>query len=239
MLVTISWIKENYEKFNNLYFGGYLPKIQFKISRSRHSWGFASFRYDFVNSTIIPTCITMSNYYDSPEDVKIQTLLHEMIHIEDYMWHPEHFIKNGRKVHGKTYNAHGAWFQSEANRISNESGYEIAKHVTRDEIGRSCLSDHSLELLENKKDIARLVVASNGERYWMFKTDEYKVDNVVGLIRYQLPEYRKITIYSFDYEPIARRRSCNTKLSGWRFMKEGLMRTLEKYKATTIKSYKI
>ena len=98
MLVTKNWIEKNYNKFNKLYWDGKLPVIEFKINRSRNTWGFASFRYDFMNDTIIPLAITMSNYYDSPENVKIQTLLHEMIHIADYTFQPEHFIHNGRKV---------------------------------------------------------------------------------------------------------------------------------------------
>ena len=98
MLVTKNWIEKNYNKFNKLYWDGKLPVIEFKINRSRNTWGFASFRYDFMNDTIIPLAITMSNYYDSPENVKIQTLLHEMIHIADYTFQPEHFIRNGRKV---------------------------------------------------------------------------------------------------------------------------------------------
>ena len=131
MIVTTTWIEHNYTTFNNLYWNGMLPNISFKISRSRNNWGFASFRYDFMNNTIVPLAITMSNYYDSPENVKIQTLLHEMIHIADYTFHPEHFICNGYKVSARLYDAHGYWFNAEAKRLTNESGYKIANHVTK------------------------------------------------------------------------------------------------------------
>ncbi len=239
MLVTTSWIEKNYNKFNTLYFGGTLPKIEFKTSRSKGTWGFASFRYDFKNSTIIPLSITMSNYYDSPEDVKIQTLLHEMIHIEDYFWHPEHFIRNGRKITGHYYDAHGYWFQQEAKRITSESGYQIAKHVTKEEIGSSKLSVRSKALVDRKVNIARMVVVCDGHTYWMFKTDIYKLDNVKKLIKRQLPAFTRIVEYTFDNESLASRRSCNTKLSGWHMMKRGMMEFAEKYKFTTVKSYKL
>ena len=67
MLVTISWIKEHYDKFNKLYFGDTLPMVKFKINRTKNSFGFAGFQYDFLNDTIIPDILIMSNYYDSPE----------------------------------------------------------------------------------------------------------------------------------------------------------------------------
>ena len=62
-----------------------LPNINFVVSRARNSWGMAYYKFDWKNDTIIPEKIAISNYYDSPENVKIQTLLHEMIHIADYM----------------------------------------------------------------------------------------------------------------------------------------------------------
>ena len=239
MLVTTSWIAKNYNKFNKAYFYGMLPPISFKISRARNTWGYASFRYDFVNSTIIPEAITLSNYYDSPEDVKIQTLLHEMIHIADYTLHPEHFIRNGKKVRGNYYDPHGYWFRAEANRIQKESGYQIAKHVTKDEIGRSSLSVRSQKLMENKIQNARIVVASNGPLFWIFKTNISNIDNVISLIKRDIPEYYKITEYSFINESLANRRSCSTKLSGWHLSKFSFMQFAEKNKLTTLKSYHI
>lgn len=239
MLVTTSWIEKNYNKFNNLYFCGTLPRIEFKTSRSKHTWGFASYKYDFANSTIIPLSITLSNYYDSPEEIKIQTLLHEMIHIEDYMWHPEHFIKNSKKITGHYYDAHGYWFQQEAKRITKESGYQIAKHVTKEEIGRSCLSERSQNIMNNKTKDARIIAVFDGINVWYFKTDVYKIENVKKLIKHHLPTYKKCWELTFDYEPLAARRSCNTKLSGWRMNRANFMTRMMQYKATTIKSYSL
>lgn len=237
MIVTTSWIEYNYNKFNKLYFGDTLPSISFNTSRSKKTWGYASYKYDFINSTIIPLSITISNYYDSPEDVKIQTLLHEMIHIEDYFWHPEHFIRNGKKISKHYYDAHGSWFMNEANRITKESGYKIANHVTHEEIGRSCLSVRSQALVNRKINIGRMVVVCDGHTYWMFKTDIYKIENVKRLIRRQLPTFTRIVEYTFDNESLSARRSCNTRLSGWHYSKQGMMNFAEKYKFTTVKSY--
>lgn len=239
MIVTTSWIEYNYNKFNKLYFGNTLPNISFKTSNTKKAWGYATYKYDFINSTIIPLSITISNYYDSPEDVKIQTLLHEMIHIEDYFWHPEHFIRNGKKVSGNYYNAHGSWFKNEANRITKESGYKITNHVSREDVGRSCLSVHAQKLLDNKIKDARIIVVSNNISYWIFKTDIYKINTVINLIKNQFPNMKKITEYTTNNSSLASFRSCNTRLSGWCYSKQGMMNFAEKYQFTTIRSYSI
>ena len=92
MLVTRNWIEKNYNKFNQELWNGMLPNINFVVSRASKTWGCAYYKFDWKNDTIIPEKIAISNYYDSPENVKIQTLLHEMIHIADYTFHPEQVI---------------------------------------------------------------------------------------------------------------------------------------------------
>lgn len=240
MIVTTNWIAENYSKFNSLYFGRNLPNIKFKTNRSKQSWGFAAFRYDWENDTIIPESITISNYYDSPEEVKIQTLLHEMIHIEDYFWHPEHFIRNGRKVSSRSYDAHGYWFMEEAKRLSNESGYKITNHVTREEIAASTLSKRSERNMTIRKNSALIcaVIGKNG--IWYFKTDIYKVEYLKTHLRTAynwnliIGELKTIKFYTFDNPSLASRRSCGKTIRGWKTDKFGFMNKMEEFKATEV-----
>ena len=236
MLVTKNWIEKNYNKFNKLYWDGKLPVIEFKISRSRNTWGFASFRYDYANDTIHPLALTLSNYYDSPENVKINTLLHEMIHIADYTFHPEHFIRNGRRVTGHYYDAHGYWFRGEAKRIE-KFGWTIAKHVTKEEENVSKLSAKSKACLERKKDVALICVlrGSTGMNFY-FKTDIYKVKEIPSTVKryrfWRIGEVRKIEFYTFKDEKLAAMRSCGKRLSGWHLNNEGMLKKLESIKAT-------
>jgi len=239
MLVTIAWVEKNYKKFNKMYWDNKLPDIAFKTSRSSHTWGYASFKYDYAHDTIHPTAITLSNYYDSPEDVKLNTLLHEMIHIADYTFHPEHFIRNGRRVSGHHYDAHGYWFQSEAKRIE-KFGWVITKHVTKEEEKVSKLSVHSEKCLERKKDVALICVlrGTTGMNFY-FKTDIYKAKMIPSTIKrynfYYIGEVRKIEFYTFEDEKLAAMRSCGKRLSGWHLDNEKMLRKLESIKATTVK----
>lgn len=239
MTVTTAWIEKNYNKFNQELWEGKLPKISFKVNRSRRMWGFATYRYDWAHDTIHPESIVISNYYDSPENVKIQTLLHEMIHIADYTFYPEHFIKNGRRVSTRTYDAHGYWFTNEARRISEETGYKVTNHVTREEVGVSCLTERSKRCLENKKNNALICVVSGttGINFY-FKTDIHKVEIVKKTVKryifYRIGEVKTIKFYSFKDDRLANIRSCATRLVGWHCSNIELKNKLRNIKATEI-----
>ena len=153
MIVTTEWMSSKYNEFNLKYWDGALPRIDFKTNKSSKTWGFASYRLN-VNAdrrsyqSITPVCITMSNYYDSDEWIKENVMLHEMIHIADYYFHPEHFLWRGRKVRG--YDAHGPnFFLKEARRLSND-GWNIEKYVSQEEKELSRPSDEIQSKIDAK-----------------------------------------------------------------------------------------
>ena len=243
MIVTIDWIRRNYIQFNEDYFGGMLPMINFEISRSKKTWGSASFNYDFKNSTIIPDSISISNYFDSPEIVKKTTLLHEMIHIEDYVFHPEHYIINGKIINGHRYDAHGWWFKNECRRLK-KFGWDIEKYVTEEEKRVSSLSANSIKCLENKKNIALICCVIGPKGIWWMKTDIYKVKNILKTIKryswyYTIGNIESVKFYRTSNETIANCRSCETHLKGHRVLSlDDLDVILKRYNAEKYKEFK-
>lgn len=239
MLVTKQWVEENYNKFNNELFGGLLPHIEFKVNRSKNFWGFAQFKYDYKNNTIIPLCITISNYYDSPEKVKLNTLIHEMIHIADYTFHPEHYIRYGKRISGHQYDAHGYWFKAEAKRIE-KLGWKITEHITKEEQKVSKLSDRSKECLARKKDVALVCVlwGTTGTNFY-FKTDIHKAKMITKTVKkykfYYIGDVKKIEFYTFEDDELASGRSCGKKLSGWHLDDKKMLKKLKSIKAKQIK----
>lgn len=236
MLVTISWMKKNYDKYNDLYFNGVLPNITFKISRSKKTWGYASYNWNRLTCKITPLSITMSNYYDSPEEVKLTTLLHEMIHIYDYATNPQHFICGGRKAR---YDAHGWWFKKECRRLK-EFGWDIEKYVTAEEQAVSSLTARSAALEKAKQDNALLcvVVGTNGYN-WMVKTNDShaaEVLNTISRCRWNLTlgSVKDINFYRFDNPALAARRSAGKSIRGWKYSHEALLHRLEFLKATEV-----
>lgn len=144
MLVTLEWIKINFDKFNEMLWDGKLPTPSFRINMSRRTWGRASYRTDRKNNCLKDFEITISNYYDSPEYVKENTLIHEMIHLADYVFNPWHFLER----RSRRYDSHGSlFFIPECKRIA-EYGYNITKKVTEKEYSDSQLSDKAKIKLE-------------------------------------------------------------------------------------------
>jgi len=222
MLVTLDWMHYNYYKFNKEYFGDLLPAIEFKISRSKKMWGFAEFIYDYTNSTVIPDSITMSNYYDSPEEVKLNTLLHEMIHIADYTFNPHHFIKNHKPVSGHSYDAHGWWFKQECERLK-KYGWDIQKHVSEESQAISSLSKNSIRCLNNKKANCIVCIVRSENKAFAMKTDINKIPDLRKAIKkISLRQWKEflngneimVTFYKSNNERLAAKRSCWTKLTG-------------------------
>lgn len=123
MKISKKWIIRNYIEFNKKYFDNSLPFVRFFINNSKTMYGYAYFLYD-ENNNIKPYSITMSNYFDESEYENKNTLLHEMIHIYEYITFPKRFAW----PKAKTYNAHGMFFEMKAALI-NKDGWHIVKTV--------------------------------------------------------------------------------------------------------------
>ena len=54
----------------------------------------------------------------------LETILHEMIHVMDFKFHPEHFV-DARKT-GVPYDEHKGWFMEQANKFKNK-GFNVEK----------------------------------------------------------------------------------------------------------------
>ena len=238
MLVTIDWIKKNYDVFNERYFDGVLPKnLEFKVSKSKHTWGYAQYRYDCSANTITPLSITISNYYDSPESVKLNTLIHEMIHIYDYVLNPNHYISNGRRV-GRRYNAHGYWFLNQCERFK-KYGFDINPKVTSDEHKVSTLSESTQKKRLKCIEDAIVVVIRGEKNNWMIKTNKRcfpELKDTICNIRWgtTLGTIKDVRCYSINDEKFASMRSQAKHARGWKLNNEQLMKKLESLKATEI-----
>ena len=112
MIINADWIRENYLKYNQIAFGGKLPTdIKFSASkRLKNSAGYASYIMHRDSGTISDIGLTIASSFDNNEDAFLCTLLHEMIHIWQYIIG----YKGG----------HGTSFKKKANEI-NKFGWGI------------------------------------------------------------------------------------------------------------------
>lgn len=82
MRATLPFLREKFDLFNALCFGGCLPPVRIALSRSRRTLG--QFRHRTVG-TLRECDILISVCYDRPQVEIEDTLIHEMIHY--YIWH--------------------------------------------------------------------------------------------------------------------------------------------------------
>lgn len=184
MLANEEWVRRKYEELTPL-FGGDMPDISVRINKTLHKFGEATCTiYADDNDDSIHAgdfIITISNAYDSPEDVKVNILLHEMIHIYDYYNFPEHFAKivGGNLVARRKgeYNSHGnVLFIPMMNKI-NSHGFNVNTYVADSEIERSTMSDDVKKRME-KPFCLCYAEYTNAENNMMFICSEVTLDNI-------------------------------------------------------------
>lgn len=127
MTVSEEWMKTNYDIFNKKYWAGKLPgNLKFITNMNKASLGEAIYTCS-KNQRITPVKIVISNFYpNTPEEIYKNALLHEMIHIYDYITNPEKYNDANR---GK-YNSHGKFFAYEMDRL-NKLGCHVVVHMRK------------------------------------------------------------------------------------------------------------
>jgi hypothetical protein len=159
-------MRENFQKFNEKYFGGELPQPQFKVAKMRDEWGrfeLPGARFSKITRKIVKRSnngvLLLTSAYDRNENAVISTLLHEMTH--EYV-----YLVNG--VYPR--NPHGEEFMSIANRI-NADGWNIADGVE--------MTDNDTVANEGEKSQCLLFVVydKQSEKCWhVGRADENEID---------------------------------------------------------------
>ena len=117
---TGKWLNTWYDYFNRSVFGGKLPNVSLSINPgfdAKGIDGFTKYMRDDKSCSLKVVSLEMARVFPSENYAK-SALLHEMIHTEDFAFHPEHFYKNGRWI-GDSYHPHGSeFFEKEMDRIN-------------------------------------------------------------------------------------------------------------------------
>lgn len=205
MTVDKKWVKENYLKFNNIAFNGSLPtNIAFKTNGRIKSCAYASYVMHLDTGIVDDLELVMNSNLDNNEEAHICTLLHEMIHIEDYVFHTEHFLREKtfptprikyEKVKG--YDAHGEWFLGECARINN-------MHLTKYQLSPKQTSEESKtekNLAELKTRVCLMRVAINDpSKYWrILKTSERGMKGQVDTVKNNVGYWSRCGYVKFEW----------------------------------------
>lgn len=78
MIITISEIENQFNKWNDTIFGGELPKPSFELMQTKRTLG--QFKWRKIGWDKLGYTIRISTYYDRPIESYIDTIVHEMLH---------------------------------------------------------------------------------------------------------------------------------------------------------------
>lgn len=233
MLVTVEWMRKNYRFCNENYFNGELPEnIQFFTNTKERRWGSASCRFimnrlGYMEATDFK--IFMSNAYDSPEEVKLNVLVHEMIHILDYQRNPNYYVyrRNGRWINRRSYDSHGEFFFMPQARRLKRYGFEIARYVSEEEESASQLTDKVAERIAGRKAKGYIIGGayfkpgvSPADVMW-FKTSSSGLQSILDNYRERQrrdPDrirITRITAYLTHTEKYEKYPGCKGSVKGW------------------------
>lgn len=125
---TIEFAKKVYDRANKELFFNNLPtpnELEFKIeNRIRHNVaGYAKSKIDDIMNTLVPSALVLNGARTLTGHSWVEVIIHEMIHICDYVNNPDKFL-------AVKYEAHDDWFMKEARRFK-KYGFNITKTLER------------------------------------------------------------------------------------------------------------
>lgn len=169
MTINPEWMKETYDKFNDLYWGGSLPtNLSFKLNgRLTSAYARAEYttrKWEKDENGVFRSGIEKIVGIECSKGRRGETwvfeniMIHEMVHIADFYFHPEHYeviFENGRQRSAFKrggYDCHGAdFFMKEAQRLS-QYGWVVNKLLTPEEMSVVDYdNDYIAQTQKNKK----------------------------------------------------------------------------------------
>ena len=127
---TIEFLEEAYGYLNNKLFKGKLPEdIEFKIEHSLedNDAGHTYANDDKTEGEFVIDGVSLNGTIMMTIHSWLETILHEMIHVMDFKFHPEHFNK---KIN-PNYDHHKGWFMKEADKFK-KYGFNIKETIDSD-----------------------------------------------------------------------------------------------------------
>ena len=115
-MLTLDFIRENFEKINQRHFGNELMMPRFEITHVKSYLGQYHWRYGYDDRLFADSVIRISDLFNRSDKDIINTIAHEMIHL----YIRQNKIRDTRPHHGRVFN-------SIADRLNREGGFHIAR----------------------------------------------------------------------------------------------------------------
>ena len=191
---TTEFLKISYNKLNSELFGNELPSnidLVVKSAPSQSFFGRATATIYRRSRKLTPKSIILNGSATLTLHEWLEVVVHEMVHIADYTFHPEHFF-------GRKYDSHGPWFLEFGKKFEKD-GFHVQKY---------CHAEYGINTDDKKvkkqMNDMLLIEFSPGEIIRVSPTMKYKVVNILEAKR-----YKNLKFWTTE-NPLA------VKLSQWR-----------------------
>lgn len=175
---TVDFMKAVYDKMNKELFFNYLPsasEIRFMVRRleNKSDIGSAPFSKSTKKHEVTPTAIVLNSSCKLTIHGWIEVMLHEMIHVSDYLLNPDSYYDSD-------YDPHGDWFMKQGKRFK-KYGLNVTKYCEvdidhNDEIGED-------ECMDNKRNM--FLVFRKSKDNLCFRIDAENKDNAMEFLSRQ------------------------------------------------------
>jgi hypothetical protein len=177
---TVKFMKAVYNKMNKEFFFNYLPdepefKLVVRSMGNNRDVGIAYYKRSIGGKkNIVPVSMLLNSSYTLTLHGWMEVILHEMIHISDYMSHPEHY-------YDKDYNPHGDWFMGHSRKFQ-KIGFDVKQYCDLDfDINKE---DEEMETLETPNTFAVYEENFKGkQRYWILRINGYDREKLMKYLR--------------------------------------------------------
>jgi hypothetical protein len=162
MELTVTYLQNQFKKYNALFFNNELPWILIKIGRSKRNFGIYHTTTSRSTGKILKQHIMISKYYDQTAKQYDETLIHEMIH---------YYIRfKGIKDNC----SHGIKFHKIMHQINCNSEFNIT--ITGD-------STNMTSKIEDNKIYRIMKFTYNGKEYYAKISNSFNVKRFSNIIK--------------------------------------------------------
>lgn len=194
MELTINFIRNSFQKYNQKYFNNELIEPKLGIINTKTILG--RFRRDKSMYRKQSYIIEISKYYARNEKEYDNTIIHEMIH--------QYIAQKGIKDNS----SHGYYFKSFAAEI-NRDGWHIQAHNSIDHVDLDA---------SNKKEYHVFMYKIKGDKYFLFVSAKSSVNAYKIWLKKYKYEYKYFT--SLDSMKYGKMTTCQSRIRGYYITKE-------------------
>ena len=211
-MLTLDFIREQFDIINKKHFDGKLLTPRFEITHVKNYLGQYHWQYSYDSNIFSDSVIRISDMFDRTDNEIANTVAHEAIHL----YIRQNKIRDTRPHHGKVFNA-------VADRLNKEGGF----HIARTDSVKGCG-------LRDKENMREWIIASfkdSNNKYFRFAINKNYLNRYLDYFEAYPSHYgNAYIIKSSDDKEFAHYPDCRKSVRGFFITEKEFNDGKKKYK---------